>query len=179
MKSTVTVSMLLITTFLGTIAHAEVDAVKVQAVKQFVESFANSEITYYVKTNQYLGLIPSSRGSKIADLGLKNEYVITFLEGKQKQFDALDKQALHDILPSYLDDEKHSFTAAVLMMADTPFRPIDGQVGRPAPPFMNAILTDDKVSWDQTQKNEREKFLNTYSFSKREKEKEKDAKTER
>ena len=134
---------------------------KKQAIQQFFESFENTNITYTVQTQKYFTNIGRSMGVRLVET---DEYIITFQQETQERFDALDKQVLHSMYMDYFNDEKHSFTVAVLMMAEaSPFRPSRGDFGTPIPPY--AILRQDKGRWIQTHKLERESFLKSYFYS--------------
>gem|GEM_PF-4932036 len=134
---------------------------KKQAAKRFVESFGETIIPYTIKKQKYKKL--TGGGWFGGSLEEFDEYVVTLPKEIQEQLDTLDKHAL---LETYLDcfnDEKHSFTVALLMMAEaSPYRPTTLDIGSPKPPY--AFLKKDKKAWNKNIK-EREVFIRSCDLS--------------
>lgn len=89
---------------------------KEQAVRRFIESFENTNIPYDIQTKKYTQPVGSNMMPRLQEF---DEYAVIFQEDIQGQLDMLDKQVLHDTFLDYFDDERHSFTVAVLMVAET------------------------------------------------------------
>jgi hypothetical protein len=138
---------------LGAAAHAEMADVlkpdiqrKELAVRRFIESFGDTTIPYKITTQKYTTSV--GRSSWTSRLVKMDEYVFTFPKDVQGKLDMLDKQVLHDTLMDYFDDERHSFTVAVLMAAETTgYRP--SIEFRPWTPEVKAFLKKDKLLWNK------------------------------
>lgn len=131
---------------------------KKQAVKQFIESLENAPIAYTIRTQKYMESVGRGWGAHTKET---DEYIVTLPNEIQERLSVLDKQTLHDTFYDYYNDKKHSFTVAVLMMAEaSPFRPA------PVPFIMppHALLKKDKTSWNKN-KDERKIFLQSYFYS--------------
>ena len=130
------------------------------AVKRFIESFENANITYTIRIQKYRTLV--GRGLLGGTLREFDEYVVTLPEETQNRLDALDKQVLHDTFLDYLGDDRYSFPVAVLMMAEA-------IVFRPARPFYRnpwkpiAFLQKNKTLWNQNFPQDSANFLESYN----------------
>jgi len=118
------------------------------AVRRFIESFGDTTIPYKVTKQKYKDAF-NKAGYPLKDF---DGYIVTFPQDIQDRLDLLDKKVLYDTLMDYFDDERLSFTVAILMMAEAAlYRPGNDErrAGIGGLPDVQALLKADKSLWNK------------------------------